>query len=266
MENNQQNNRDRKSTNTKNMSITNGYAKIPSAMEVSYWDDMVKLAFSPELPESKRTETRRYDYDNQWITCMTRMKCNELYKAYEDEIIPALKNKEQCRVSVPVAEVNQIAIDTGVSLYDDGECHPFIELVKNIDPNTRISSTTIMYEFYPGEYISNHNPATGDFGERIITHNELSVFMSDLIAFRNASSKAYIHAARCVDRAYKDNINTSLQKIGEKVGADISFRANYRRDGVGHGSIFDNANSSQSQSATPQQYSSLEDLDDLNID
>ena len=251
---------------TRNMSFTNGFSKIPSALEVTYWNDMVKLAFSPELPETKRTETRRYDYDNQWITCISRAKCNELYRLYEEIIKPAMNSKEQKRVSVPIAGVNLLSIDTGVELYNDGVVHPYIELTKNIDPETLKSDTSIMYEFAHGEYILDHNPKSGEFSERIVTENECDLFMKDLISFREASSKTFVHAARCVDRSYKDSISNSLKKIGEKVGADLSFMNTYSRNGMGHGSIFDKANGSNGSAAPRQNYSSIDDLDELSFD
>lgn len=260
------NNNNRSSVNTRNTSMTNGFAKIPSALEVSYWDDMVKLAFSPELPESKRTETRRYDYDNQWVTCISRAKCNELYNLYETLIKPAFQKKEQQRVSVPIAGVNLLSIDTGVDLYGDGEVHPFIELTKNVDPTTLTSNSSIMYEFATGEYILNHDPKSGNFSERVVTQNECDTFMKDLVVFREASSKSYVHAARCVDRAYKDSISNSLKKIGEKVGADLSFMNTYSRDGMGHGSIFDRNNGGNGSAAPSQQFQNIDDLAELPFD
>lgn len=248
------------------MTVTNGFAKIPSAMKITYWDDMVKLEFFPELPESKRTETRRYDYDNPWTTCISRSKCNELSELYYDEekgIKKAIKDREQKRRSIPIAGVNLLSIDTGVDLYGDGEAHPFIELTKNIDPETLKSDTSIMYEFSHGEYISDHNPASGEFKERVITNNEVDLFMNDLTSFRDASSKSYVHAARCVDRAYKDNISNSLKKIGEKVGADLSFMNTYSRDGAGYGSIFDKSNGGNGSAAPRQQYTTLDELSEL---
>lgn len=260
------NNNNRVNVTTRNMSLTNGFAKIPSALEVTYWNDMVKLVFSPELPESKRTETRRYDYDNQWTTCISRMKCNELYKLYEEILVPAMKEKKQKRVSVPIAGVNLLSVDTGVDLYNDGDVHPYIELTKNIDPETLKSDTSIMYEFAHGEYILDHNPKSGEFAERVITTNECDVFMKDLVVFREACTKSFVHAARCVDRAYKDNISNSLRKIGEKVGADLSFMSTYSREGMGHGSIFDKSNGGNGNAAPRQQFSNIDDLDELPFD
>jgi hypothetical protein len=259
---NQQNNREKKSVNTRNGNSTNGRAKVPTALEVSYWDDMVKLSFSPELPESLKTETKRYDYDNQWTTCIVRAKCNELVNAYTEIILPALNDNKQERVSITVANVNSIAIDTGVDLYNDGECHPFIEFVKNIDPETLKSNEKISYEFSKGDFIHGHNPVTGEFKERVITHNELYNFVKDLDTFRDAASKTYVHAARCVDRTWKDALTNNLQKIGEKVGADLSYHGNYRRDGMGYGSIFDKPAANTGATVDQHVISSMDELEE----
>lgn len=257
------NNDNTANTNTRSISVTNGFAKIPSALKVTFWNDSVKLEFSPELPESKKTETRRYDYDNSWITCITRLKCNELFCQYEEFIKPALKKKEQKSVSIPISGVNLLSIDTGVDLYNDGEVHPYIELIKNVDPETLKASSSIMYEFNHGEVIEDYDKDSGSFSKRTITTNEFDTFMRDLNGFREASSKSYVHAARCVDRAYKDSISNGLKKIGERVGADLSFGNSYSRDGMGHGSIFDRNHGGTGNDAPKQQYSTLDDLDEL---
>lgn len=247
-------------TNTRNNTMANGSARIPSALKVSYWNDMVKLEFAPELPESRRTETRRYDWDNVWITCISRAKCNELYAGYEQMILPKIKERQPDSISVPIADVNLLTI--GVDVTEDNALHPYVELVKNVDPQTLKSDTTIRYEFNYGEIIHGYIKETGEFKQRILTCNELDTFMKDLNGFREASSKSYVHAARCVDRAYKDNMTNSLRKIGEKVGADLSFTNSYNRDGMGYGSIFDKSNGGNGNAAPTQNYGTLEDLDD----
>ena len=258
-------NNEQANVNTRNMSVTNGSAKIPSALDVTYWNDSVKLKFNPELPESKRTETRRYDYDNGWITCISRTKCNELAKQYEEIIIPSLKNNEQKSVSIPIAGVNLLSINTGVDLYGDGKAHPYLELVKNVDPQTLKSDTSIMYEFNYGEYIVDYDKTTGNFAERVLTMNELDTFMKDLVSFREASSKSYVHAARCVDRAYKDSITNSLKKIGEKVGADLSFTSSYHKSLLSKLDQNDKNNGGKGNDAPKQQYDNLEDLGDIEL-
>lgn len=256
-ENNQYNNNSKKSTNTRGYTTSNGRAGIPSALEVSYWDDMLRLAFTPELPENQKTETRRYDYNNSWITCISRDKANLLANAYEETIKDAIKNNVQKSVSIPVAGVNQLVLDTNVV---DGVSHPLLKLVKDINPDTLKSDRVISYEFNTNELIVDYNEKEGKFGKRLLLNNELDVFIHDLSSFREASGKAYVHAYRTVERTYKDMVLDNTRKIGEKVGAEISYNSNYRRDGMGYGSIFDK-NNNNSEKAPTSSVGSMEELD-----
>lgn len=238
-----QNNDQKKSTNTRSATLVNTKSIIkPVLLVTSFWDDMLKLVFCPELPENQRTETKRFDRENGIITCISREKCNELANLYENEIKPKLEDttspKEDFSVSVTIADVNQLAI--GIRVGEDGEYHSVISLIKGIDPATLVCNNVIEFEFPKGEYIVNYKPQDGTFGERKVTHNGIDVFCKDLGDFRAASSKAYIHAARCVDRTYKDMIHDGIVAIGEKVGANMNTGGTGNsRYGRTSGSIFD---------------------------
>lgn len=241
---NNQNNDDRKSVNTRSASLTNKKTTMtPILLLTSFWDDMLKLTFCPELPESQRTENRRFDRDHGTITCISRDKCNELYNIYKEQIEPVLKDeaaeKKNVFYSVTVADVNQVGI--GLRIGEDGEYHSYISLIKDINPETLICNNITEFEFPKGEYVENYNPKDGSFGERKFTHNGLDVFCKDLNEFRRASGKAYVHAARCVDRSYKDMVYDGIVAIGEKVGASIqtSGNGNSRYGRTGQGSLFD---------------------------
>ena len=64
--------------NTRGASFKNSTSEKPCALLVTYWNDMVRLEFAPELPENEQTENRKYDYKHTVSTCLTRAKCNEL--------------------------------------------------------------------------------------------------------------------------------------------------------------------------------------------
>lgn len=242
---NQNNNNNQKSTNTRSVTMVNKKTKIePVLLLTSFWDDMMKLQFCQQLPEGQRTETRQFDRENGIVTCISRDKCNELANLYNKIIRPRLDDttspKEPFSVSVPIADINQLAL--GISVDENGEYQTYLELIKNIDPATLKSNNIIRFEFPKGEYIVNYVPTDGTFAERVITHNGIDVFAHDLADFRTASSKAFIHAARCVDRAYKDMVYGGIVAIGEKVGANIQTNgtgnSHYGRTNY-QGSIFD---------------------------
>lgn len=267
MENNQNTNeRNAKAVTTRDITYKNSVASIPCALEVTYYNEMVRLSFIPPLPESSRGEKRLYDYDHPIITYLVRKKCQELFDAYKDVIIPALKNKEQKFVSVLVGEtMNHIGISTGVSSSTDGECHPCIILVRGIDDNTKKSNDVILYEFVKGEYHVDYNPITGTEKEVIITDSELEMFMSDLQTFKEAMSKSYVHSSRLVDRSYKDMMADILKGVGEKMGIQnqTSYggkgNSNYNASSLGFGSIF---NTSSPDDATVNSISDASQLAD----
>lgn len=245
--------------NTRGASFKNSNSKKPSALIVTYWNDMVKLEFAPELPENEQTENRKYDYKHTVSTCLTRAKCNELVNAYKNIIVPAIKACENKKVSVPIANVNQLQIDVNLV---DNEPHPVLKLIQNINADNlqATENNIIYYEFNTGEYILNYEPTNGTFSERVITHNEIDLFMSDLENVKNAGSNAYIHTDRCVNKYWKDSIDTKLNRIGEANGLSLSFKPQYGNNGKGgNGSIFDNKPSNND--APTQSIESMEELD-----
>ena len=245
--------------NTKGASFKNVSADKPCALIITYWNDMVKLEFAPELPENEQTENRKYDYEHTVSTCVTRAKCNELVNGYKNVIVPAIKACEDKAISVPIAQVNQLQISTNIK---NGEPFPVIKLIQDINPdNLQASENNIIYyEFNRGEYILNYDPEKGTFTERVVTNNELELFMSDLENVTDAGSNAYIHTDRCVNKYWKDNIDTKLNRIGEANGLNLSFKPQYGNTGRGgNGSIFDNKTGNAD--ADTQTINSMEELD-----
>lgn len=234
-------NKNKKTVTTTNMTLRNGKAAVPSALNVVYWDDNIRIEFCPELPKSQQTENRRYDYEQTVLTSITRPKANELYNQYINILKPALKEGRDVKVSVPVAGVHQLQIGTGVGT--DGVPSPFIRFIKNISAETLIAEAAniVEYTFNRGEYILDYDPTTGKFSERVFTYNEFDMFMEDLKSFTTAGSNAYVHTHRVVERYAKDTTDNKLNKIGEKLGLDLSYKPKYGNNGGGgQGSIFDN--------------------------
>ena len=135
-------------------------------------EDMVKIAFTAELPSQLQTESRRWDYDSQVITCIPREKCNELVNGYKNIIIPAIEKKTDTSIGIIVGGVNMIVVGTGVKL-GKGEPAPYIALHKNINPNTRLAENSVVYQFNTGEIITGYNAETGEAESSITTNNEL---------------------------------------------------------------------------------------------
>lgn len=253
-----QNNQDnqQRDVQTRGFSSSNSNAKTPRAIEWSYQADMLRVLFYPELPENEQTEKRRYDYKNPWVTAVTRAKCIDLYRKYKEKVRPAAEKGEPKFVSVPVGEVNQFGI--GVRPNEKGGITGYLKLIKNIDANTLKSNEIIIYEFRSGEVIEDYDETTGKFGGREITENEMELFIMDLNSFVMASSKAFNHANRVVDKTYKDMIANDIRSIGTKVGAEMSTPYAAQRGGARYGqqSLFDTG----AMNAPVEQIASLDDL------
>lgn len=258
---NQSNEKVNKSVSTRAGHFTNPRQESPCALDITYYDDMVRIQFAPELPANRQTETRRYDYENTVMTALTRAKCNELYNAYNTVIRPAIQNCEDETVSVTLANVNLLIIGTGVK---DGVVHPYICFCKELSPDTLIAqeNNRLKYEFNTGEYILGYNPQTGEYKQRVITCNEIDLFFHDLENVRDASSNAYVHTERTVNRYTKDSMDSKLNRIGEKLGLDLTSKPKFTKGSGGRGSIFDNTGSSDEPSVSnAATIASIDDID-----
>jgi len=250
------NGNEQRDVQTRCFRTTNGMQRHPAAFEWSFQGDMLKIIISPELPEAEQTEKRRYDYQHSWITCISRVKCVDLWNGFKEIVFPAMKEGQEKFISVPVADVNQFGI--GVRKNDKDEMCGYAELIKNIDASSLTSKEAIEYEFRKGELIVDYNHESGKFGGRNITDNEFLLFIEDLKNFIAGSSKAWNHANRVVDKTYKDMVVSDIRSIGNKVGAEMSTGYASQRGGARYGqqSLFD----SNSMNAPVEQISSLDDL------
>lgn len=256
---NQNNVEKRSEVTTKGYHATNPHSTSnATALDWGFKGDMLQLAFISDLPESEQTENRRYDYDHQTLTCLTRVKCFDLLNQIRELILPAMKNKVDCFVSVPVAIVNQVGF--GVKHQDDKQIM-FLRLIRNIDSNTLTSDEVTEYNFKKGEVIKDFDNSTGKFGDRILNETEALLFINDIEQFVNASSKAYTHADRVVNKFYKDTMTSDIRAIGRKVGAEVSIPFQSQRSGASYSqtSLFDN----QAPNAPTEQIKSLAELDEL---
>ncbi len=250
------NSNEQRDVQTRGYRSTNGFQSHPAAFEWMFQGDMLKLIISPELPENEQTEKRRYDYQHSWITCISRVKCIDLWKGCKEIVLPAMEQGQEKFVSVPVADVNQFGV--GVRKNDKGDLLGYVKLIKNIEASNLTSKEAIEYEFRKGELILDYSNETGKFSGRNVTDNEFFLFIEDLKNFIDGSSKAWNHANRVVDKTYKDMLLGDVRAIGRKVEAEVSTGFASQRGGARYGqqSLFDN----NAMNAPMEQISSLDDL------
>lgn len=273
-ENSQYSNQQTDGISTSGQTYKNGKSECPCALGVLYLQDKLRLGFAPELPKSQQTEKRRYDYQNSLFVYISRDKCELLYRLYTETIKPSIETGVYCDpISIPIYSYHtQLQIGSGVPDNTEsgrGTPKPFISLIRDIDPETlKPDPKNIMtYEFNPTEYIIGYNPKTGRFKEKTIVYEEMSIFMDDLKNFQIATSNVYVHADRVIHKTYKQDLDSKLVKLGEKMGIDLSYHPkNYNDYGE---NMFNNSKSfngmaspSSNESEDTQYIENMEDLDD----
>lgn len=221
-------NKDRNSVQTRGTTYRDINCKFPMALEIGYSDDLITLTFTPPLPDQERVKGQKlFDYKNQIKSGMSRLKAHELYIAYNQYIKPALEKTEGKFAGIRIASGKHvIGIDTGVDLFKDGTAHPCLILIRNVS-EAGTSTDVIVYEFNRSEVLLDYNPSTGKISETALIDAEFDAFMEDLESARDASSKAYIHAARQVDNRHKSILTKYLDAIAKKVGAPVPTGNNY---------------------------------------
>lgn len=219
---------EKKSVNTRGQRFYSNNVDASCCLEVGYYDSMVRLAFVPKLPESARTQRRVYDYDNQVFTAITRVKVSEICNEYDNKIKPAIMEGKDESATIVVGGINAIVIGSGVD--EDGVPHPFIMLAKNLN-ESRIPEAYYRYDFNIMEYITGYNVKDGSYQSKEISYAEVDLFFDDLKNAKAATSNAYIHADRVVNRYWKDKLDDNIKAIGRGVGVDLSSS----RSGFGNG-------------------------------
>lgn len=237
-----------------------------SGFDQKFYNDSMSVEFFPELPANLQTDKKKLDYKNSLSTLVVPEKAMALYLAYKTKLLAAIEAGEEYSASVIIANVNALRISTGVE--DTGEVRPYIQLIKGIDPDTTIAEVEIKYEFKPTHLIDNYNPTTGKFSGKTTRFAELDLVMENMKEFVLAIGNAQVHASRVVNRYFNDRISGNIEKIGEKVGANVQKKggygnnANYRNN-TQHSPLFSTGSSTPNQApdVPEESYSSLNDLE-----
>lgn len=248
------NNDQKKTVTTRGIRCYNSDQKYPVSLEWGFMDEMLKISFAPALPESERTEKKVYDYNNSWITCISRPKCIGLLKGIEEKIIPAIKNKEEKFVGVEIADVNMFGVGTRIV---GDRIVPFASLMKNID-DTLKTSRIIEYEFRQSFIINDYNPSTGEYSGKDFVEAEFEMFLGDLRQYIATMGHADAQSYRVVETYFKDILMADIRAIGKKVGAMVSEPGGFQKNGArtGQASLFN----SNAKKAPIEQISTLDDI------
>lgn len=256
-ENNNNNAPKRDNVNTRGFNLSNAEGVIAqSTLVFGFWNDLISIKLHPALPKSEQSEKKRFNYDHALSTALTLEKAMEL-----SSIIAEAKTSDKPRFFKGV----QVGMDSlvGVSaITEDDKTTIVFGIYKGLDPETRLPSEKLLYEFRRVRVIEDYNDETGNYKmKESAESSELNLFERGLLSAIDHLTNASVHADRHVNN-YKNKMQTTtMNSIANKVGAETGYQnTSYgNRGGYGGGS----SKGPFEQKAVNEEVSNVSDINSL---
>lgn len=262
---NRQNNSNDLNVNTNGIQFYNMEGIEPSTLQLNFWNGLLALKICPALPENKREETKKYDYET-FITCLlTPQKVCDLARALSQGFYPAYLSNPSETNSVGVASGEgfiQISSAQNNPSYKGEEPSIILTIYKDVDTNAKTDSY-LSYEFRKGSVITNYNCQTGEFKNNVNNDCEFLIFMEYLKEGLKALTQAQAHSMRYSDRFYRAKEISNSQKVMEALGISIDDRKGYKKNnGSSPFSSRRKISDQESRTTAPIESSDIQDIYD----
>jgi len=260
--NSQNNSREGTNVNTKGLSFFNSVGFEKSALLVGYWNSLISIKMHPALDPSKQTETKKFNYDQVISTALTIEKAFILATKIEKDILPAIINNEQKSVAVPVGADSLLLVSTGKDL--TGAIAPYLAIHKSLNQKTKLPELSMYYFFNTDMCIEDYDEKTGTFEIGLSLNAELMTFLNLLKTSIIGLSNVTAHASRCVDKYFKDKLNSDIGEIATKLGVPTAGGNYYqkRKDIFSSGESWENKSTTEQQPAT-ERLDNIEDIENF---
>lgn len=260
---NRQNNSNDLSVNTNGIQFYNMDSFEPSTLQLNFWNGLLALKICPALPENKREESKKYDYET-FVTCLlTPQKIYDLLNTLQTHFYPNyLEDPAQVR-SVGVASgegLIQISSAQQISGYKKDEAGIILTIFKDVDVNAKTDSY-LRYEFRKGSIVRDYNNKTGEFENDMTSDCEFLIFIEYLKQGLAALTQAHAHSVRYSDRFYRAKEISNSQKVMEALNIQIDDKKGYKKNG--NSSPFQSRrkiSDQESRTSTPIENSDLNDI------
>lgn len=212
----QTNNNEEKACNTKGIQFYNIEGIEPSTMVMSYWNQNLAIKIHPALPENKRTENSKYDYEVFAGAYLNINKAKVLLKAIFEYFIPENQKNPNSDVSYAVPTgAGMIEISNGIKFGKKNSI--IIAIYDKVDSETEKCEDYILFEFLTTKIKSNYSKDSGKSKE-IEIDGEFSVFTDYLVNFVAAMTYAYAHAERNVNKYSYEKQTENMKSIMTALG------------------------------------------------
>lgn len=243
-----------KDVNTTGRQYYNSEGKHKSTLELGFWNKMISLKFYPMLPKDKITETERFDYNNGMFTSMSTERAVHMAELIEKEIIPAIEAGEKVTgKGYPIGSDSAMVVGTDSQ---DDQTYGYIALLRKIDRDTMVPAEGMVYQFNTVLTIESYDYENGDFSAGKSGTMEIREFAKQLRAAAESLIGASAHAARFIDKWYRD-------RIAEAVGATSGSNNGSSNTPYNNSSVFNDKYSSGNKPANTE-HSKITNVDDIN--
>lgn len=220
-----------------------------STLALGYFNATMTLKINPLLPENKRTQNSKYDYDTDVMCYLTPQRTLELLEGirYVAE-----------RVNMGYYDFEPIGVPSGdgyveiapAVAYGGPEETIALRIYDGIDADGT-PAEKLTYAFNPGNYFKNYQPGAGSYDKSSKIQTEFLLFTLFLKEALKASTNAIAHSIRHVNAYSNDRMLNNIKAMAEKLGVSIEQHSK------SVGSYFNN-NNKQQQESSNQDINSIE--------
>ena len=221
-----------------------------SKLQLLFLGDALGFKLNPLLPESKRTEKQKYDYDTFIMTTVHAKALMDLYvptKVLSKMIMedPSVVNTFTSFGFPSGSNLTEISPATKVG---GPEGQIALTIYNSID-DKGIPSQQLSFFFGVGSYITNYNPNDGSYGKSDMIQDDFLLFTVALEEAIKALTNATSHSIRNVSRYDNRFIKSAISALATKEGIDLSTTTNqYNKNTTNYfGNSAKNKNDEESQ-------------------
>lgn len=246
--NNNQGEKKKYDVNTKGVQFYNINA---GTLIVGYWKDCMTVKICPVLPQSKRSESKVYDYDTFINTAFTLEKLTTMQLAIDSHIMASMQTGNPY-------DFTAIGVSVGSNFVElsNGEKHGLAKenicftIYAGVDENGK-SSDKMTFVFGKRNYFTNFDSEVGSIDKGADLEIEFLMFYRCIKEAAKAMTHAYAHSIRHSDQYTVNGIRESLNSIKTKLGIESSTYSkpsgNASFFNAGSGNKFGNNNSSSNE-------------------
>ena len=219
-------NDNKKDVNTRSFQLYSQEGFDPSTLVLGFWNDFFSMKIHPALESDKRNEKNIYDYDKMINLVFTANTAIMLLDGLKNKILPAIEQdvKEDISIAIPMKNGTNL-IEVGNGYKFTKTTRPYVSIYKNLDPDTKIPTQEIAFEFMPSESYKNYDNRTGSF-ETYSVNSDLLMFIEYLENGINALTKGYAHASRDTLKYVISKMFENQKAIMDKLGIETKSYGN----------------------------------------